>query len=199
MVLESFGLRLKDAREAMGLTQKALAILANTTEATISRYESEVHEPSRKMIQNLAEILHVNPAWLLGANVDRWRDDAALPQGDTRRLPVLQDIGGPVESFEFLAPVLDIDFCVEKKTDNMAGARILPGDILFVRRQDTVESGHVALVQIDDQVLIRRVHHSGGAMILTTEKLDGPNEPVIVRPREVSILGRVVMFRSVVI
>lgn len=101
MFLERFGERLKEAREDVGLTQTSLAKLAKTTEATISRYEAEIHEPSRGTIKKLAEILNVNPAWLLGADVDKWNFGEQDKQ-DWKRIPVLGSIaaGKPIAAIE---------------------------------------------------------------------------------------------------
>lgn len=55
--------RLKEAREAMGIPQDKLGVLIGLDEscssARISRYESGIHQPPLKTIQQIAEILKV--------------------------------------------------------------------------------------------------------------------------------------------
>ena len=63
-----FGRRLREARERKGLTQLELAKQANLGESTISFYELGRREPSYEVLLRLAEILEVNPAYLLSGN-----------------------------------------------------------------------------------------------------------------------------------
>lgn len=62
-----FGLRLREARLAVGLPQDKLGVLAGLDEATasarISRYESGVHEPPHSFAEQLAKVLHVPSAY----------------------------------------------------------------------------------------------------------------------------------------
>ena len=61
------GARIKQLREAKGLTQEELAKLLNTTKQTISKYEKEIvtNIPSDR-IENMAKILDSTPEYILG-------------------------------------------------------------------------------------------------------------------------------------
>ena len=61
------GARIKELREAKGLTQEELAKLLNTTKQTISKYEKEIvtNIPSDR-IENMAKILDTTPEYILG-------------------------------------------------------------------------------------------------------------------------------------
>lgn len=48
----------------------------------------------------------------------------------------------------------------------MTGARINDGDIVFIRRQDTVENGQIAAVIIDDEATLKRVRYLPGGMVM---------------------------------
>jgi len=61
------GKRIKDSRKAMGYTQHDLAIILNTTHATLSRWESgQVDKMPIGAITKMAAVLGVDPLWLGG-------------------------------------------------------------------------------------------------------------------------------------
>jgi XRE family transcriptional regulator of biofilm formation len=61
------GKRLRQAREAAGMTQRTLAIEAGITINTVSELERDVQDnPSLKTLQAVAEVLRVPVSQLLG-------------------------------------------------------------------------------------------------------------------------------------
>ena len=62
-----FGVRLRQARERLGLPQDKLGVLIGLDEgcssARISRYETGVHEPAFNIACKLAQVLKVNVAY----------------------------------------------------------------------------------------------------------------------------------------
>ncbi|MES2400219.1 MAG: helix-turn-helix transcriptional regulator [Pseudomonadota bacterium] len=69
-----FGVRLRTARQAIGLPQDQLGVNAGLDEGTasarISRYESGIHEPNIAFAQRLAFELKVPSAYLYAADED---------------------------------------------------------------------------------------------------------------------------------
>ncbi len=67
-VESTFGVRLRAAREAMGIPQDKLGVLAGLDEssssARISRYEAGIHQPDERFAKKLAEVMHVPLAYL---------------------------------------------------------------------------------------------------------------------------------------
>ena len=53
--------------------------------------------------------------------------------------------------------------------DAMIGAGIRPGDTVHIRRRDTVSDGRIAAVQIDGQILLRRIYRCGEYLVLQAE------------------------------
>ena len=49
----------------------------------------------------------------------------------------------------------------------MINARIFDGDVLFVRKQDIVDDGEIAVVLIDDEATVKRVYFDRENSILT--------------------------------
>ena len=173
------GERIRLRRHELGLTLEAVAAEANTSKQTVQRYESGVIEniPNGRLAA-IAEVLKTTPAYLAG-----W-EDTAPPKKDVlplrrRRVPLLGHIacGEPVFAEEEFCGYgleggeVDADFCLHAKGDSMIGARIHDGDIVFVRRQETVENGEIAVVIIDDEATLKRVYYDreGEKLILTPE------------------------------
>lgn len=64
------GNRIKTARESRGMTLRYVADKLGKTEATVQRYESGNIKIKNDLLTDIAEILSVNPAYLMG-----WSDD----------------------------------------------------------------------------------------------------------------------------
>ena len=62
--------RLRQARKDKGLTQIQVAALIFMDRRTVYLYETNRRVPRIDMIEKLAKIYDVNPAWLVG-----WSDD----------------------------------------------------------------------------------------------------------------------------
>lgn len=91
------------------------------------------------------------------------------------------------------------DFALRVVGDSMIGARIEDGDIVFIRKQDTVNNGEIAAVLIDDETTLKRVRFLPGGMTMLSP--ENPRyEPIIVggegETRNVRILGKAVAFQS---
>ena len=74
--------------------------------------------------------------------------------------------------------------------ESMTGAGILPGDLVVVRKQPTVENGEIAAVLVEEtEATVKRVyHHSDGSIELRSENSDFP----AFVPEYPRILGKVV-------
>ena len=78
----TFGDRLAGAREAAGLTQKALAEKIGVKFSVIAGWENDLKEPRANRLQMLSGLLGVSLSWLLtgeGDGPEGPEDDAALP------------------------------------------------------------------------------------------------------------------------
>lgn len=86
-------------------------------------------------------------------------------------------------------------FALRVTGDCMAPARIMPGDIVIVRRQPTVEDGEIAVVwwNGEDEAHLRRVRRVDKQVLLTADNPAYP--PVLLPPAKVTILGKVVEVR----
>ena len=110
-----------------------------------------------------------------------------------------------VENIENYIPVLPEylpnapTFMLRVKGDSMIGARIYDGDIVFVRRQPTVENGEIAVVLIEDEATLKRVHYDqeAGVLLLFPEN---PNYKTMRYSGEelnrIRILGKAIGFQG---
>jgi len=62
---KTFGLRLHDLRQALGLTQEEVGNRCNLTGAAISHFEADRRDPSLKNIRKICKGLGCNPNMLI--------------------------------------------------------------------------------------------------------------------------------------
>ena len=77
----------------------------------------------------------------------------------------------------------------------MINARIFDGDVLFVRQQESVDDGEIAVVLIDDEATVKRVYYDRDNAILTLMPENPTYKPMRYMGSEldrIRILGRVV-------
>jgi repressor LexA len=84
-------------------------------------------------------------------------------------------------------------FALHVRGESMTGAGILPGDIAVVRRQSAVDSGDIAVALVGDEATVKRVRLRRGRLELHAENSAFP--PIIPRPGETVILGKVIEIR----
>ena len=143
------------------------AIAIGLSNAAVSKWRKGAR-PNGKTLKKLAEYFGVSVSQLTGDDTQ----DTTLPAFDnifpiTRtRYPLLGDIacGEPIyadehrESYIMSGTEIQADFCLRAKGDSMTGARILDGDIVFIRSASMVENGAIAAVIIGDEATLKRVY-----------------------------------------
>lgn len=207
------GTKIKALRKKKRMTLLELADAIGTSKQTIHRYENGIisNIPHEK-IALLADALGTTPAALMG-----WESNADLSvpdyENDTpvriKRLPILGDIacGEPIyadeshENFAVADGSLDADFCLRAHGDSMTGARIYDGDIVFIRRQDSVDNGEIAAVIINDEATLKRVYFYPEESKLILSPENPRYAPLVYIKNElenIKILGKAVAFQSAV-
>ena len=87
------------------------------------------------------------------------------------------------------------DFCLTAKGDSMINARIFDGDILFVKSQDTVDDGEIAVVLIDNEATVKRVYYDKENNIITLVPENPTHKPLRYtgeQLNQIRILGKVI-------
>ena len=197
--METIGERIKRLRQERDLSPEDLAKAIGKHRSTYYRYESdEIENMPMSVLTKLARALGVSEAYLLTG-----QDDSNLR---TKRVPILGSVaaGEPILATEEYGDYVElgddgiqVDFCLRVKGDSMRDARIMDGDLVFVRRQPTVQNGEIAVVLIDDEVTLKRVYITEQGIILKPE--NPAYQPMFVSHedfRQVRILGRAVAFQS---
>lgn len=168
----SIGEKIKEARRKKGYTLDELAKKVGTSKQTIFRYEADAisNIPPDK-IEALAYALSTTPAYLMGWESEDGESTFLRTKGimplRKRRIPLLGEIscGQPVyadenrETYVSTDCDFDADFCLTAHGDSMIGARIFNGDLVFIKRQPTVENGEIAAVIIEDEATLKRVYY----------------------------------------
>lgn len=205
--------RIRELREAIDMQQKELAINLGVTQPTVSDWESGKKVPSAKSMAKIAKFFNVSMDYLTGRtdiqqilNADGRIINSLIPI-TTQRIPILGSIhcGEPTYAQEDFVSYVEVgaeikaDFALIAKGDSMIGARIQDGDLVFIRKQDTVNNGEIAAVIIDDDTALKRVRFlPGGITMLAAE--NSKYEPIMIgvpgETRVVRILGKAVAFQG---
>lgn len=202
---------IKKLRLQMQWSQDELAKRAGYTDrSSIAKIEKgQVDLPQSKILL-FADIFRVTPGELMGND---GIDDilSRIPNIHpitTRRFPVLGSVscGEPkfmdeeIDVYVDASEDIKADFVLRAKGDSMIGARIYDGDLVFVRKQDTVENGEIAVVAIDDEATLKRFYKYDELIVLRAENPAYKDQEY--RPEqahEIRVLGKAVRFQSVVI
>lgn len=199
--INKFAERLTELMTDNNDTIYSLAAFLHLSPSAISRYTSANMTPKTLTIEAISTKYGVNHRWLMGEDVDKYPDTIEV----SKRIPVVGSIaaGLPIlaqeniEGFEHVPEDLNVDFCLRIKGDSMSGARILDGDIIFIRKQSDVETGEIAAVMIEGEATLKRVYKINGTVILRSENSNYPDQIFSRRDmKEVVILGKAIIFQS---
>ena len=201
--------RVKELRKKSGYSQQKLAKILNVHQTAISQWETERTSPDIDIASKMAAVFGVSLDYLLGREEqDFMTVDNIFPM-KTKKVPLLGDIacGEPIWAeeqrgeFVSVSDDIDADFCLRAKGDSMTGARIYDGDIVFIRRQPTVENGEIAAVIIDNEATLKRVYFYRDKNKLVLSPENPAFEPLVYigsELEEIRILGKAVAFQSIV-
>lgn len=219
-IVSTFHERLRKClNDKTSITATSLADKIGLSKQAISMYASGSRKPKRPTIKAIAEALNVNEAWLMGYDVPMERQDTSqiliasniIPIPKTKKVPLLGTIacGEPILATENIEAYIDMDsdvhadFALRCQGDSMVNARIMDGDIVFIRKQDKVENGEIAAVLMDDcsesEATLKRVYISDDKIRLCAEN---PNYQDMIFFEEdmnkVRIIGKAIAFLSAV-
>ncbi len=213
----TLGEKIKNARLKKGYSQTYLAeMLGYKSRSSINKIECGERDVPKNIIEKLAGILEVTPAYLMGWE-DNSREEETVENLMSRydnicpvklkRFPLLGEIacGEPIfvdeDREHCIMADMDInaDFCLTAKGDSMINARIYDGDIVFIKEMPIVDNGEIAAVIIDDEATLKRVYYypEKGKLILSPE--NPKYEPFVYVGEELNnirILGKAVYFMS---
>lgn len=182
------------------------------SQGLMNEYKNGVKKPQGKNLLKIAEFLGVSADYLLGkeeapVNIFDYSNITPLPK--TKKVPHLGSIacGKPIFADEVHGEYIEIkddinaDFCLTAKGDSMINARILNGDLVYIRSQSSVNNGEIAAVIIDDEATLKRVYFYPESNKLVLNPENPQFEPLVFVGEElknVKILGKAVAFQSMI-
>ena len=109
------------------------------------------------------------------------------------------NIADPKELSTHAMEDIDADFCLRAKGESMIGARILDGDLVFIRSQSQVDNGEIAAVLIGDEATLKRIYYYPQQNRLMLNAENPAFAPLIYigdELEQIKILGKAVAFQS---
>ena len=159
-----------------GMKQIELATLSGISKYSISHYLKGDWEGKQDAVYELARVLDVSEAWLMGYDVPPVRKTVAkgapaippgfIPLPKMKKVPLIGAIacGDPITALQNREGEVDApedmrcDFALKCHGDSMTGAGIHDGDTVFIRIQPEVENGEIAAVRIGEEATLKRVY-----------------------------------------
>ena len=172
--------RLKYAMKLRNMKQVDLVEKTGIGKSSISTYLSGEYFPKQINTYKLAEALGVNPSWLMGNdvpmenNVIKHDNITVIHDVKKTRLPLIGSVaaGQPILAEEEYETYIDspckADYALRVEGDSMS-PRFLDGDIVYVKAQDDVDDGQIAVVLMDDSAALKHVYHIANGLLLISE------------------------------
>lgn len=200
--------KVKELRKKNGYSQEKLASILNVHQTAISQWETGRTSPDIAIAEQIADLFGVTIGYVLGKEEQGVNIENIIPL-KTKKIPLLGEIacGEPILAQEEYGDYvtasadLDVDFCLKAKGDSMIGARIYDGDLVFIRKQPSVNNGEIAAICIDDEATLKRVYYYPEKNKLVLNPENPAYEPLVYIGKEleeVKILGKAIAFQSLV-
>ena len=195
---------LKKLRLQKGWTQEKLAEIMNVGKSTISMYENGNRTPDFETLEEIADIFNVDLNRFSTSNNTHQMASTGI------MIPVLGYVraGIPIEAVEEILDYEEISrdmarqgeyFALSIKGDSME-PKISEGDVVIVRRQETVENGEYAVVLVNgnDATVKKFYKLENGIKLLSTNPSYDPFFYTAdeVNSLPISVVGKVVELRA---
>ena len=205
----SIGDNIRILRESHGLTQAELGRIAGVSDKAVSTWESGLRAPRMGAIQKISDHFGIPKSRIIDDEAAADERPAPppgfLPLPATVRLPLVGQIacGTPITAEQNIEDYVEAPadahatFVLLCRGDSMA-PNILDGDMVYIRKQPTVETGEVAAVRIGNEATLKRVYTAPGQLILQADNHAYPPQVYAGQQlEEVTIEGKAVgIYRS---
>ena len=203
---------LRKIRTEHKLTQTELAKIIGIKQNTLSYWERGDCDIDNQTLIRLSEYFNCSIDYILGKtnNPDSRDTIKNVFSLKKKKIPFLGEIacGKPIfaseerESYIMAGTDINADFCLKAKGDSMIGARILDGDIVFIKEMPMVNNGEIAAIIIGDEATLKRVYFYPETSKLILQAENPKYEPLVYIGEELNqirILGRAIAFQSDVV
>ncbi len=201
----SVGEIIKSLRKNKSLTQIQFAHQFGISSGTIAMWETDKRQPDGETLARLADFFGVTVDYLLGRE-----ERSGLKSKRGKWIPVYGEIaaGIPIEAIEDIIDYEEISeemaaqgeyIALRIKGDSME-PKISDGDVVIIRRQESVENGQIAAVMVNgDSATLKRIKQENNGLWLISSNQAYP--PIFYTRKEceqlpVRILGRLVELRA---
>ena len=216
-------------RKKLGWTQEELADkMGYKSKSSINKIEMGLNDIPQSKIKMFAEVLGVTPAFLMGWDEnpvsllkiphhgsrvlggEMESQGLFLPERRGVRIPVLGNVAAgipleaitDIEDYEEISEEMAVsgEYVALKIHGDSMEPRMLDGDVVVVRVQETIESGETAIVMINgDEATCKRVKITPDGLMLIANNPD--YEPMFYTKKQVEdlpvrIFGKVVELRA---
>lgn len=203
--------RLKELRISRGITQDELGQALGVQKAAICKYETGRVAIPPDMLMRLCDLFNCSADYILGRNeiTPLFKPSKTISHN---LMPILETVGVPLvgrvhAGLPILAdeniteyiplPASDLTsgehFYMEVEGDCMIDEFIPEGALVLVRMQPRVENGQIAVIRIDDEVLLRKVKRMDSQLMLIPA--NNQYDPLVVSSNDVEIIGKVLEAR----
>ncbi len=193
--------RLKELRLRTGYTQEMLGNFLGVQKAAICKYETGRANLPQEILLRLADLFSVSTDYILK------RESSHEGNSFAQRIvqvPIVGKVhaGLPILAEENIAEYISVPdgdlksgeyFFMEVEGDCMEDAHIIEGAMVLVRMQPHIENSQVAVVRINDEVVLRRAKWIQNQLMLYPANQN--YEPMIIAGGGVQIIGRVIEVR----
>ena len=201
-----FGKSLKRIRQEHNESQTELSAILGVARSAISMYESGAREPAFEILEAIADHYNVNMSQLLGEN-----EVTSSVARSSVKIPVLGRVvaGVPIEAIEDILDYEEITqemaahgeyFALQVYGDSME-PKFSEGDVVIVRKQETVESGDIAIVLVNgDEATVKKIKKMPEGILLIANNT-AVYEPTFYSNQQIEelpvrIIGKVVELRA---
>lgn len=206
------GDNIKYLREKSNMSQVDLANLLGITDKAVSTWENGTRIPRIGMIEKISSIFNVPKSQILDAELQDKKPLASnlAPLPKMKKIPLVGTIacGQPILAEENITDYIDLpghikaDYALSCKGDSMINAGINDGDIVYIRKQETVENGQIAAVLVEDgntEATLKRFYFSGNTVMLNAENpAYAPLVYVGAEIENVHVIGLAVAFTHII-
>lgn len=200
----TFGERVRQSREKLGLTQQELADrLGYKSRASINKIELDKRNMKQSQIAELARVLETTPGYLMGwrnvtdsdGELIRLPSNISVPSAYA--LPILGTIccGDGIHAEQhydgefFVDKSIKANYALHVKGDSMIDAHIYDGDVAFLRKDYEYEDGKIygCVYGADDSASLKKVFRADGKLIL--QPCNTSYKALVEDPDDVYIVG----------
>lgn len=181
--------------DKLDLTQTEFAREMGYPETTVSNWFNKNTYPRPDKVQEMANYFGVRRTDLTESN-----DVQQEPLKNVNSIPVIGTIaaGTPVLADENIIDYFLIDnrvkadFALKVKGDSMINANIFDGDVVFIRKQPTLENGEIGAILLDTEATLKRFSKTKDSIILQAENPSMTDWPRVYTEGNIQVLGKLV-------